>query len=86
MISSYPFPPLEIVNTTNTVLEISVEVYPDRYLLHPGDVMAIEADPDGAPFSIHPFVGGLQIFAGNTAGAVVTINGHRAEPDWSKPN
>ena len=59
-----------------------VEVYPDRYLLQPGEEMVIEADPSGVPFTIIPYDGGLQIYPGNTAGAVVTINGARAESDW----
>ena len=59
-----------------------VEVYPDRYLLKPNDERVIEADPDGVPFTINPYVGGLQIYPGNTAGAAVAINGVRAEPDW----
>lgn len=75
-------PPLEIRNTTSSVLEIMVEVYPDRYLLQPGEEMVIVADPDGVPFTINPYDGGLQIYPGNTAGAVVTINGVRAESDW----
>jgi hypothetical protein len=75
-------PPLEIRNTTASVLEIMVEIYPDRYLLRPGDLMVIEADSDGVPFTINPYDGGLQIYPGNTAGAAVTINGVRAEPDW----
>lgn len=60
-----------------------VEVYPDRYLLQPNDKMEIEADPKGVPFTILPYEGGLQIYPGNTAGAVVTINGVRVEPDWT---
>ena len=76
-------PSLEIENMTSAVLEIMVEVYPDRYLLQPGDKMLIEADPDGAPFTVCPYDGNhLQIFPGNTAGAVVKINGVRVEPDW----
>ena len=60
-----------------------VEVNPDRYLLQPGDKMEIEADPEGVPFTICPFEGGLQIYPGNTAGAIVSINGVRVEPDWT---
>ena len=44
--------------------------------------MVIEADPNGVPFSINLYEGGLQIYPGNTAGAVVTINGVKVEPDW----
>lgn len=64
------------------VLEVMVEVHPDRYLLRPGDLMVVEADPEGAPFTINACDGTLQIYPGNTAGAAVTINGVRAEPDW----
>jgi hypothetical protein len=78
-------PALEIRNTTSSVLEIMVEAYPDRYLLRPGEEMAVEADPDGAPFTVYPCDGGLQIYPGNTAGAVVTINDMLAEPDWDTP-
>jgi len=59
-----------------------VEVHPDRYLVKPGEVMVIEADPSGVPFTINPYEGGLQIYPGNTAGAIVRINGVQAEPDW----
>jgi len=82
MANPIPPPPLKIRNTTSSVLEIMVELYPDRYLLQPGDEMVIEADPTGAAFDILPFDGGLQIYAGNTAGAAVAINGARVEPDW----
>jgi hypothetical protein len=75
-------PPLEINNTTSLVLEIMIEAYPDRYLLRPGDRMVIEADPKGVPFAINLYEGGLQIYPGNTAEAVVTINGVKVEPDW----
>jgi len=59
-----------------------IEAYPDRYLLRPGEEMVIEGDPSGAPFTINPYDGGLQIYPGNTVGAVVTINGVQTEPDW----
>lgn len=73
---------LEIRNTTSSALEIMVEMYPDRYLLQPGEEMVIEANLKGAPFSINPYDGGLQIYPGNDVGPPVTINGVRAEPDW----
>lgn len=63
-------------------MTIYVEVYPDRYILQPGDVMEIASDPTGAPFHIEPSTGSLTIFPGNTAGAAVKINGNLAEPDW----
>jgi hypothetical protein len=75
-------PPLEIRNATSSVLEIQVEILPERYLLKPGDKMAIEADPDGVPFTVVVYDGSLQIYPGNTYSAVVTINGAQAEPDW----
>jgi hypothetical protein len=78
-------PPLVIVNSTDAVMEISVEIYPDRYLLKPGEEMTIEADPSGVPFTIQPFEGGLQVYPGNTAGAAVTINGKPVQPDWDTP-
>ena len=73
---------VEITNTTSSILEIMIEPYPDRYLLRPGDEMVIEADLCGAPLSIHPFDGGLQIYPGHDIGSPVTINGAPAEPDW----
>ena len=75
-------PSLEINNTTSLVLEIMIEAYPDRYLLRPGDRMVVEADPNGVPFTINLYEGSLQIYPGNTAGAIVTINGVKVEPDW----
>ena len=85
MAVSGSLPPLLIKNTTDLIMEISVEVYPDRYLLKPGEEMTIEADPEGGPFTIHPFDGGLQIYPGDTAGAAVTINGKPVKPDWDTP-
>jgi hypothetical protein len=81
-----PNPPqqLEIWNTTSTVMEVHVELNPDRYLLQPGDQMVITARLNGAPFNVQPFVrgGGLQIYPGNDSGSSVTINGLPVEPDW----
>jgi hypothetical protein len=77
-----PTQKLEIRNTTSLVLEVQVELYPDRYLLQPGDEMVIEAELDGAPFAINPYDGGLQIYPGNDCGPPVTINGVPAKSDW----
>jgi hypothetical protein len=74
---------LEIRNATTAVLEVTVELYPDRYLLQPGDEMVIEADLSGAPFSIVPHNGGLQVYPGNDCGPPVKINGIPAESDWT---
>ena len=82
MAESNPAQKLEIRNATSSVLEITVEIYPDRYLLQPDHEMVIEANLDGAPFTIIAFEGGLQIYPGNDAGPPVTIKGVRAEPDW----
>lgn len=73
---------LEIENKTSSILVIMVEFYPDRYLLRPEEKMVISADLGGAPFSITPFDGGMQIYPGNDAGCPVTINGVLVKPDW----
>jgi hypothetical protein len=75
---------LEIWNPTSSVLEVYVEMNPDRYLLQPGDKMVITAHLNGAPFNVQPFEGGggLQIYPGNDSGPPVTINGLPVEPDW----
>lgn len=73
---------LEIENTTSSVLEIMIELNPDRYLVQPGDRMVIDADLDGAPFSISLYDGGINIYPGNDTGCPVTINGISVEPDW----
>jgi hypothetical protein len=75
-------PPLEIKNSTSSVLEIFVEMLSERYLLKPGDEMSIEADPNGVAFTVVAYDGSLQIYPGNTLSAVVTINGSQVEPDW----
>jgi hypothetical protein len=85
MAAQTALPPLVIYNTTNVVMEIWVEINPDRYLLKPGEEMMIEADPEGVPFTIQPFDGGLQIYPGNTAGAAVMIDGKLVQPDWDTP-
>ena len=82
MAGSEPRQRLEIQNTTSSVLEIMVEIIPDRYLLQPGDKLVIDADIGGAPFAIYPYDGGMQIYPGNDVGPPVTINGVRVEPDW----
>ncbi|MGP1281527.1 MAG: hypothetical protein ACTS1X_01000 [Parasphingopyxis sp.] len=74
---------LEIMNTTSSILEVMVELNPDRYLLQPNDVMVIQAKLRGAPFSVTLFEGGLQIYPGNDCGPPVTINGEPAQPDWT---
>jgi hypothetical protein len=73
---------LEIQNKTSSVLEVMVEVYPDRYLLQPDDKMVISADLGGAPFTVIAFDGGMQIYPGYDAGCPVTINGVPVQPDW----
>lgn len=75
---------LEIENATSGVLEIMVEIYPDRYVLQPGDKMVIEAVLGFSPFVVNPFDGGMQIYPGNCVNdAIVSINGVVVEPDWS---
>jgi len=79
--SSIQPPRLHIKNMTSAVIEVMVEVYPDRYLLRPNEEMQIEPDPTGAPFEIHLHEGGPNIFPGSTAGALVTIDGVQVEPN-----
>jgi len=67
------------------LLEIMVEMIPDRYVLRPSDEMVIEAELDGAPFDITPYNGGLQIYPGNAFDPAVTINGMPVEADWDTP-
>lgn len=69
-------------NSTGKDLEVYIEVFPDRYLLKPGDVMQISYDHDGAGYGLHTHVhaDGLQIYLDNFDTAVVTINGQPVEP------
>jgi hypothetical protein len=85
MADSNPPRKLEICNKTSASLEIMVEVYPDRYVLKPGEEMVIEADLSGAPFTVNVYEGSLQVYPGNDCGPPVTINGEAAEPDWETP-
>jgi hypothetical protein len=85
MTTPSPADRLEIRNTTAATLEVMVEVYPDRYLLRPGNEMVIEARLGGSPFTINPYEGGLQIYPGDDCGCPVTINGAPVEPDWETP-
>lgn len=73
---------LEIENKTSSVLEVMIELNPDRYLLQPTERMVISAELGGAPFTVMPFDGGIQIYPGNDSACPVTINGVPAQPDW----
>jgi len=66
-------------------LMVDVEMYPDRYVLKPGDVMHIAYDHDGDGYGLHTLVwdSGLQIYCETFDTAVVTINGETVEP-WSQ--
>jgi len=73
---------LIVQNDGPSILEIMVEMNPDRYVLSPGDRMEISAALNGAPFHINAYAGGLQIYPGNDVGPPVKINGIPAKP-WS---
>ena len=66
-------------------LSIDVEMYPDHYVLKPGDVMQITYDHSGDGCGLHTIVWdtGLQIYLEEFDTAVVTINGAPVEP-WSQ--
>jgi hypothetical protein len=72
-------------NQTNADILIDVEVYPDRYVLKPGDVFEITYEHDGKGYGLHTNIypnGSLQIYLQEFDTAVVTINGKIAEP-WT---
>lgn len=77
----------EFMNSTERLLTIYVEMYPDRYILRPGDVLKIiynhtgDDEDCGLHTIIHPD-GGLQIYLQEFDTAVVLINGVQAEP-WA---
>lgn len=62
-----------------------IEATPDRYVLQPGAKMVIEADVEGEPIDITPYVNGLQIYAGNDSDPRVWIDGVSVDPDWDTP-
>ena len=72
-------------NRLDSELAVEVEVYPDRYVLKPGDVMQITYDHDGQGYGLHTLVwpSGLQIYLEEFDTAVVLINGKPVEP-WSQ--
>ena len=72
-------------NKLDTDLIIDVEMYPDRYVLKPADVMQITYDHSGEGYGLHTMVWdtGLQIYLEEFDTAVVTINGAPVEP-WSQ--
>jgi len=72
-------------NKLHRDLSIDVEMYPDRYVLKPGDVMHITYDHGGEGYGLHTIVWdtGLQIYLEEFETAVVTINGAPVEP-WSQ--
>ena len=60
-------------------------MYPDRYVLKPGDVFQITYEHDGEGYGLHTNVcknGFLQIYLQEFDTAVVSINGKIAEP-WT---
>lgn len=72
-------------NRLEADLTIDVEMYPDCYVLKPGDVMEITYDHDGQGYGLHTLVwpSGLQIYLEEFDTAQVLINGKLAEP-WSE--
>jgi hypothetical protein len=76
---------LVVRNDTAGPFEVMVEVYPDRYVLQPGDRMVIKAATEGAPFDLAFYDGGVQIYPGNDCDPPVIINGSAAQPDWDSP-
>jgi hypothetical protein len=79
---------LAINNNEIELLEIMIEVWPNRYVLQPNEKMIIEGDIDGLLIDIIPYHLGLQIYFGNCFDPKVTIDGIIVEPDWetSTPN
>lgn len=71
-------------NNLKEDLIVDVEMYHDRYVLKPGDVLHITNDHDGDGYGLHTIVheGALQIYLQNFDTATVTINGQPAEP-WA---
>jgi len=72
-------------NKLEVDLQVDVELFPDRYVLKPGDVMEITYDHSGEGYGLHTIVweGALQIYLREFDTAVVTINGKQIEP-WSQ--
>jgi hypothetical protein len=68
-------------NKTDNDLEVYVEMYPERYVLKPGDVMQIVYNHKGDGYGLHTIVhnDGLQIYLEEFDTAVVTINGEPAK-------
>lgn len=74
-------------NTQSAPLEVLVEYLPDRYVLHPGDEMVIEAqspDRDGG-FLVVAYPGGLQVHPDWGLATGVWINGRIGVTDWTTP-
>ena len=73
------------VNETGADILIDVEMYPDRYVLKPGDTFQITYEHNGEGYGLHTNVykdGFLQIYLQEFDTAVVTINGEIAKP-WT---
>ena len=74
---------LTLSNNTDGVLEVYVEINPDRYLLQPKDELLIEAPP--APpgreaFSVNVYPGSVQIYPNFGFATGVWINNVPAKP------
>jgi len=72
-------------NNLDDDLIVDVELYPDRYVLKPKDVMHITYDHEGDGYGLHTIIhkGALQIYLQNFDTTVVTINGKIVQP-WSQ--
>jgi hypothetical protein len=73
-------------NKSGSDLIVYVELYPDRYVLKPNDLMHITYDHDGDGYGLHTIIhkeGGLQIYLEAFDTTVVTINGMIVKP-WSQ--
>lgn len=73
-------------NRLDRDLVILFEIWPDRYVLKPGDVMEVSYDHDGEGYGLHTIVhpeAGLQIYLEHFDTTIVTINGKPVKP-WSQ--
>ena len=74
-----------IQNASDRDLTIYIEANPDRYKLHPGDMMHLAYQNQTDRYGLHTISNGdsLQIYLEDFDTATVTINGSIAEP-WSE--
>jgi hypothetical protein len=73
-------------NDSGKEIEVGIEMWPEKYLLKPGDEILIEAEmrsSDSEVFNVAVTETGLQIYPNIGVPSQVWLNGYPAEENWT---